>query len=92
MFTIGCAERRATAAGFARATGSAAARASKLFGVGARSGVDRAATGIPSALTVGNTGRRTVPQIFIAGQSVGGYEELAELDRGGQLDVLLADG
>ena len=37
-------------------------------------------------------GARTVPQIFIAGQSVGGYEELAELDRGGQLDVLLADG
>ena len=41
---------------------------------------------------VERTGRRTVPQIFIAGQSVGGYEELAELDRGGQLDVLLADG
>ena len=41
---------------------------------------------------VERTGRRTGPQIFIAGQSVGGYEELAELDRGGQLDVLLADG
>ena len=61
MLATGCAEGRATAAGFARATGSAAARASKLFGLGARSGADRAATGIPSSLTVGNTGRRTVP-------------------------------
>jgi glutaredoxin 3 len=26
------------------------------------------------------TGRRTVPQIFIDGRSIGGYEELAELD------------
>ncbi len=35
-------------------------------------------------------GRRTVPQVFIDGQSIGGYDELAELDDGGQLDVLLA--
>lgn len=34
-------------------------------------------------------GRRTVPQVFIDGQSIGGYDELAALDRGGQLDVLL---
>jgi glutaredoxin 3 len=38
------------------------------------------------------TGRRTVPQVFIDGQSVGGYDELAELERGGQLDVLLVGG
>jgi glutaredoxin 3 len=31
------------------------------------------------------TGQRTVPQIFIAGESIGGYEELADLDRDGQL-------
>ena len=31
------------------------------------------------------TGRRTVPQIFIDGRSIGGYEELAELDAAGQL-------
>jgi glutaredoxin 3 len=31
------------------------------------------------------TGQRTVPQIFIAGESIGGYEELAELDRAGHL-------
>jgi glutaredoxin 3 len=31
------------------------------------------------------TGRRTVPQIFIAGESIGGYQELAALDRSGEL-------
>ena len=31
------------------------------------------------------TGRRTVPQIFIDGRSIGGYEELAELDAAGEL-------
>ena len=31
------------------------------------------------------TGQRTVPQIFIAGASIGGFEELAELDRAGAL-------
>ncbi len=36
-------------------------------------------------------GRRTVPQIFINGQHVGGYDELAELDKAGKLDPLLSD-
>jgi glutaredoxin 3 len=36
------------------------------------------------------TGRRTVPQIYIGQQHVGGFEELAALDRAGQLDALLA--
>ena len=31
------------------------------------------------------SGRRTVPQIFIDGRSIGGYEELAELDAAGEL-------
>ena len=35
------------------------------------------------------TGRRTVPQIYIADTHVGGYDELAALDRAGKLDVLL---
>ena len=35
------------------------------------------------------TGQRTVPQIFIDGQSHGGYDELAALDRRGALDALL---
>lgn len=34
------------------------------------------------------SGRRTVPQIFIDGKSVGGFEELRELDAAGELDRL----
>ncbi|HWA17440.1 MAG TPA: glutaredoxin 3 [Devosia sp.] len=34
-------------------------------------------------------GRRTVPQIFIGDTHVGGYMELADLDRSGKLDPLL---
>jgi len=33
--------------------------------------------------------RRTVPQIFINDQSIGGYDELALLDIQGKLDSLL---
>src|SRR5262249_41397849 len=36
-------------------------------------------------------GRRTVPQIFINGTHVGGYDELAELERAAELDALLAE-
>ena len=35
-------------------------------------------------------GRRTVPEIFIDGKIVGGYEELKALDVAGQLDSMLA--
>ncbi len=35
-------------------------------------------------------GRHTVPQIFIGGAHVGGYDELAALERQGKLDPLLA--
>lgn len=35
------------------------------------------------------SGRRTVPQIFINDQSIGGFEELYELEQSGQLDALL---
>lgn len=34
-------------------------------------------------------GRTTVPQIFIAGQHVGGSDDLAALEAAGQLDILL---
>jgi glutaredoxin 3 len=37
-----------------------------------------------------DTGRRTVPQIYIGGTHVGGCEELYALDRAGRLDPLLA--
>lgn len=36
------------------------------------------------------TGRRTVPQIFINEQHVGGYDELAAIDRKGELRQMLA--
>lgn len=36
-------------------------------------------------------GRRTVPEIFIGGQHIGGCDELYALERSGQLDTLLAD-
>ena len=36
-------------------------------------------------------GRRTVPQIFVGDRHVGGYDDLAALDRAGQLDPLLQE-
>ena len=36
------------------------------------------------------TGRRTVPQIYIGDHHVGGYDDLAALDRAGRLAPLLA--
>jgi glutaredoxin 3 len=35
------------------------------------------------------TGQRTVPQIFIGDSHVGGFDDLARLDRAGKLDALL---
>jgi glutaredoxin 3 len=36
------------------------------------------------------TQQRTVPQIFIRGQSIGGYQELARMHRRGKLEAALA--
>ena len=36
------------------------------------------------------SGRDTVPQIFICGRHVGGYEDTHALELGGELDSLLA--
>jgi glutaredoxin 3 len=36
------------------------------------------------------TGQRTVPQIFIGDVPIGGYSELAALEKSGQLDRILA--
>lgn len=35
------------------------------------------------------SGRRTVPQIFIDGKSVGGFDDIRQLDAVGELDRLL---
>jgi glutaredoxin 3 len=45
-----------------------------------------------AALVGRSGGRRTVPQVFIDGQPIGGYDELAALDRSGRLDALLKAG
>ena len=37
-----------------------------------------------------SSGRTTVPQVFIDGRHIGGYDDLAALDRQGKLDPLLA--
>ena len=36
------------------------------------------------------TGSSTVPQIFIDGKGIGGYDDMKALDRAGELDKLLA--
>src|SRR4051812_39969112 len=38
---------------------------------------------------VSTSGQQTVPQVFINGESIGGFTELASLDRRGLLDQLL---
>lgn len=40
-------------------------------------------------IMIEKTGRRTVPQIYINGEHVGGYDDMAALDRAGKLDVML---
>jgi glutaredoxin 3 len=37
------------------------------------------------------SGQRTVPQVFINGQSVGGFTDISALDRKGELDRLLGE-
>jgi len=36
------------------------------------------------------SGRTSVPQVFIGEQHVGGFDELCELDKSGELEKLLA--
>ena len=43
-----------------------------------------------AAMTQRANGRRTVPQIFIGETHVGGYDDMAALERQGRLDPLLA--
>lgn len=41
---------------------------------------------------VGRSGKTTVPQIFIDGRHIGGYDELLSLDIKGKLDELIKQG
>jgi glutaredoxin 3 len=47
--------------------------------------IDVSSDNAKRAWLVEATGRRTVPQIFIGAEPIGGYDELAALDRSGQL-------
>lgn len=49
--------------------------------------VDLDANALEKMIKLSN--RRTVPQIFINDQSIGGYDDLAALARSGKLDELL---
>ena len=42
------------------------------------------------AMAARGNGRRSVPQIFIADQHIGGCDELHALERAGELDALLS--
>jgi glutaredoxin 3 len=44
---------------------------------------------VRAAMTQRANGRRTVPQIFVGPTHVGGYDDMAALDRSGKLDPLL---
>lgn len=52
--------------------------------------VDAANPDVRSAMVQRAHGRRTVPQIFIGETHVGGYDDMADLERRGRLDPLLA--
>jgi glutaredoxin 3 len=41
-------------------------------------------------IMIEKTGRRTVPQIYINDEHVGGFDDMAALDRAGKLDVMLS--
>ncbi len=42
------------------------------------------------AIMISRTGSRTVPQIYIGDVHVGGFDDLAALNRAGKLDEMLA--
>lgn len=39
---------------------------------------------------IARSGRRSVPQIFINDQSIGGFDDMATLEKAGKLDILLS--
>lgn len=41
---------------------------------------------------IARSGRRTVPQLFIDGRHIGGYDDLAALNKSGELDEILVTG
>lgn len=54
--------------------------------------IDVTGNGVVREKLVRETGRRTVPQIFIGERAIGGFEELRGLAESGELDELLKGG
>lgn len=54
--------------------------------------IDVTGNGAVREKLVRETGRRTVPQIFIGERAIGGFEELRGLAESGELDELLKGG
>lgn len=53
--------------------------------------IDVAEPELRAAMTQRAHGRRTVPQIFVGDQHLGGYQDVVALDRAGKLDPLLVE-
>jgi len=51
--------------------------------------VDVSSDATTRAWLVATTGRKTVPQIFVAAEPIGGYQELVALARSGRLTAML---
>ncbi len=69
-------------------------RAEQLFAARGVSTIEKIRVDLHPELRIAmteKTGRRTVPQIFIGERHVGGYDDLAALDRAGDLKRLLAE-
>ena len=78
---------------YSTATCSFCTRAEALLKAKGVSGMEKIRIDLDFALReemMRTTGRRTVPQIFIGDTHVGGFEDLAALERAGRLAALLA--
>lgn len=53
--------------------------------------IDATDVEVRAAMIQRTHGRRTVPQIFVGGRHLGGYHDVAALDRDGKLDPLLSE-
>ena len=51
--------------------------------------IDVTSDPVREAEMIARAGRHTVPQVFIDGRHIGGFDELAHLDSQGELDLLL---
>jgi glutaredoxin 3 len=67
-------------------------RAERLFSAKGVASIERIRVDLQPerrAEMTAKSGRRTVPQIWIDDRHIGGYDDLAALDRAGKLDPLL---